>query len=521
MAQEPGASGWLSRAALYLGAKMASLGGGITLDLKDPRLGQFLGGGPSITGHVINDESVMRITTAFACVRVLAETVGAVTMQIFERQSNGNAKKVDHDLGAVLIDKPNTDMRGLEYREAKTTNLAARGNAYSLIERNGIGNVSSLYPVPARLVMPKRELDGSIIFSVNDRGKTEKLPPEKIWHWKGFGYNGLVGLSPIECARQAMGLALAGEEANARLFANGMVSSAIIKIPTWLKPDQRVEAEKKLAQMHAGLVNHGKPYLLEGGMEADQGIFAPKDAQFLELRKMQIPELCRLWRISPHMIADLERATNNNIEQLSLEFVMYTMLPYFRRIEEKAVELFKPEDRARFFVRFNYESLLRADSDARSKLYSILLQNGVYSRNEVRALENRNSIDGSGMDDYTVQTNMTPVDKLAALVMAQVSRPAAGATGAGKSVVNLVNVLPEREAKFSFPVNVAPAQVTVGGAEINMPVDGDTKALADALVLLGGLVDAARKESAKPRKLVVDKDGNAIGSQPVDNLPGA
>src|SRR3972149_880772 len=106
---------------------------------------------------------------------------------------------------------------------------------------------------------------------------------------------------------------------------------------------------------------------------------------------MQIPELCRIWRISPHMVADLARATNNNIEQLSLEFVMYTMLPYFRRIEEKATELFKPEERKRFFVRFNYESLLRADSKARAELYSILLQNGVYSRNEVRALENRNS----------------------------------------------------------------------------------------------------------------------------------
>lgn len=408
MAQERDASnGFLRRVAMRVGTFLASAGGGVVVDLMDPRLGQFAGGAPTLTGHSINDDSSMRVTTAFACVRIIAETLGSVTLKVFERQSNGNAIEVDHDIKDVLVVRPNVDMTGMEYREAKGTNLAARGNAVSLLERRGNGNIASLYPVPTSRVTKKRNLDGSATFMVNDRGKTEPYPPEKIWHWLGFSYDGWWGLSPIEYARQALGLALAGEEANARLFARGMATTAVIKVPQWLKPEQRKLAEEKLEQMHQGLVNFGKPYLLEGGMEAAEGIFAPRDAQFLELRRIQISELCRIWRISPHMIADLERATNNNIEQLSLEFIMYTMAPYFRRIEERARELFRPGDRDRFFVRFNRESLLSADSQSRANLYSILLQNGVYSRNEVRALENRNRVDEEGMDDYTVQSNMT------------------------------------------------------------------------------------------------------------------
>lgn len=397
----------MRRAASWVGRRILAMAGPRSLSLADGEL--YVGSGkPAITGHTIDDAGAMRITTAFACVRVLAETVGSVTLKVYERQKNGNAEEVEHDIKEVLITQPNIDMTGLEYREAMTTNLAARGAAYSIIERRAGGNIASLTPIPTARVRVKRsDKTGLLEYEINDRGRTEDYPAEKVWAWKGFGFDGIKPLSPIECARQAMGLALAGEEANARLFRNGLASTAIIKIPTWLnKPGQREEAKKRLAEMHAGLVNYGEPFLLEGGMEAAQGVFAPQDAQFLELRQFQLPEICRMWRISPHMIADLERATHNNIEQLSLEFVMYTMLPYFRRIEERTRQLFIPKDRERFFVRFNFESLLRADSVARAQLYSILLQNGVFSRNEVRQLENRNRSEADGMDDYTVQSNM-------------------------------------------------------------------------------------------------------------------
>jgi HK97 family phage portal protein len=405
---------------------------GITFTLADAdvnqKLGGFFGGG-TVVGKVVNETTSMQVTAFFACVRLLAETMGAMPSAVYRKEKSGNSTAVDdHPLAEVLIHQPNADMNGVERREASTTNLATRGNAFDLIERRGDGNVFSLYPVPAARMQVKRDASTAweTKYGLSDRGKVEWYPADKIWHRKGFSFNGLVGLSPIQCAREAIGLALAGEEFNARLFGQGLMPSARISIPQWLTDEQRLVANKKLLEMHAGLVNLNKPLLLEGGMKVEDGLMTPDDAQFLQLRQFTVIEICRMLGVKPHMIAALERATDNNIEKLSLEFVMYTMLPHMRRDEAAARKLFKPGDRANFFYRYNADGLLRADSQARANLYSILLQNGVFSRNEVRALENRNEVDDPAMSSYTVQSNMTMIDQLAALVAARINPPSNG-----------------------------------------------------------------------------------------------
>lgn len=404
--------------AAWAAVKAASYSGQ-TFTLADQDVNQkltaILGGYSSATGKRVTDTSAMTVTTVWACVRLLAETMGAMPSGIFRKEKSGNAIKDDeHPLAEILIEQPNSDMNGLEFREARTANLALRGNQYALIERRGSGDVSSLYPVPAGAMQRKRDASTNyeMMYGFADRGQMQWYPAEKIWHTKGFSFNGLEGLSPIAYAREAMALALAGEEFNARLFGQGLMPSARVSIPQWLTDEQRKIANAKLLEMHAGLVNLNKPMLLEGGMKVESGLITPDDAQFLQLRQFTVVELCRLFGVKPHMIAALERATDNNIEKLSLEFVMYTMLHYMRRDELGARKLFKPADRSKFFYRYNAEGLLRADSTARAQLYSILLQNGVYTRNEVRALENRNRSDASGMDDFSVQLNMTLVQFL-------------------------------------------------------------------------------------------------------------
>lgn len=395
-------------------AERKSVGYGESIvDLKNPKLGAFFSQG-TVTGKAVNDTTAMQVTTFFAGVRLLAETMGAFPSAMYRAEKNGNAAKAeDHALHEILVHQPNIDMNGVEFREASTTNLAARGNAYSLIERRGSGDVSSLYPLPSASVQVKRDTTTNYEtkYGFKDRGKLEWYPAEKIWHRRGFSFDGLVGLSPIQCAREAIGLALAGEEFNARLFAQGLMPSARVSMPDWLTDDQRALADKKILEMQ-GLINMGKPILLEGGMKVESGLLTPDEAQFLQLRQFTVIEICRLLGIKPHMIAALERATDNNIEKLSLEFVMYTMLPHVRRDEVGVRKLLKPADRDRYFYRYNFEGLLRADSNARAQLYSILLQNGVFSRNEVRALENRNRSEADGMDDYSVQLNMTLIQFL-------------------------------------------------------------------------------------------------------------
>jgi HK97 family phage portal protein len=417
----------LQKFALRIAQKAAGYSG-VSFSLSDSSVNQKLSsmlGTTTATGKVVNDVSAMQVTAFFAGVRLLAETMGAMPSAIYQTQKNGNAEKVDHPLDEILIHQPNADMNGLEFRESSTSNLAARGNAYSIIERRGDGNVLSLYPVPSSFVQVRRDATTNfdMRYGIQDRGKIEWYPADKVWHRKGFSFGGLVGLSPITCAREALALALAGEEFNARLFGQGLMPSARVSIPNWLTDEQRKVANAKLLEMHTGLQNMNKPMLLEGGMSVESGLLSPDDAQFLQLRQFTVVEICRLLGIKPHMIASLEQATNNNIEQLSLEFITYTMLPHIRRDEVAARKLFKPGDRSKYFYRYNFEGLLRADSAARAQLYSILLQNGVYSRNEVRALENRNRSESNGMDDYSVQLNMTLVQFLEQMATSNAKKP--------------------------------------------------------------------------------------------------
>lgn len=419
---------WSRKAAMWLAQKSAAYAGQ-SLTLTDSRLGSFFGGA-TYTGKSVTEQSAMQVSTVWACVRILAEAVGQLPWAVYERAKGGNLTKVDHELAEVLIDAPNADMTSNEYREAFMTNMGLRGNGYSRIERSPRGRITSVYPlrtldvqvkrrVDGRLVDASQYSDGELVYQFNDRGRWETLEQSQVWHKRIFSLDGVNGLSPISYAREAMGFSAGLEEFGARLFGQGANVGSVIKIPTWLKPDQRAEALKKLEQLHQGLVNSGKPFLLEGGMDLDKGILPPEDAQFLQLRGFQADDICRFYLVPPHRVARLEKATNNNIEQLSLEFVMYTLLPYLVKIERSADRwLFRAGERGRFVLRFNYDGLLRADSEGRSKLESVWLQNGVLTRNEVRALENMPRSDEPGMDQHTVQSNMINVDDLPAIAEA-------------------------------------------------------------------------------------------------------
>lgn len=388
------------------------------LTLSDPKgWKEFLGEG-SYTGKTVNEMTAMQTSAVWSCVRILSESTGCLPWAVYEKDKSGNAKKVDHPLASVLIDTPNADMTDVEFKESLVVNLALQGNGYAFRNVNGAGNVSSLYPIPAASVSPERNKDtGEIEYRVWDRGRWETYPRDKIWHVRGFGSTGLVGFSPVGYMRQAIGLALGTEEFGARFFGQGATQSAVVTVPTWLKKEQRKEAREILSEKYEGLGNAHKFMLLEGGMTVNPISMPLEDAQFLQTRGFQVDEICRIFRVPPHMVAKLDRATFSNIEEMSIEFVIYTLAPYLVRLERSVNRwLLKPAERSRYFARFNLDGLLRGDAETRSKFYSAMVQNGIYSRNEVRALENRNRVEGQGMDDYTVQSNMISVDDLQAMI---------------------------------------------------------------------------------------------------------
>lgn len=396
MAEKSGRLNVVQRAALWAASKAL---GGTTHALTDHDSVARLLGHRNDAGVLVTEQTALQVSAVFSCNRVLSETVGSLPWAFYERDGNGNMTKIDHDLGAVLVERPNPDMTSQELRESQMLRLGLCGNAYAHISRRRFdGSVISVQPDDA--IVPHVR-DGRLAYK---RGN-EWLNTDDVWHLKGFG-NGLVGLSPVGMARQAFGLALATESFGARFFKEGASAAGIIKSKDWLKDDQRETARKLLAEMWSGLTNSHKVQLLEGGMEYQSITMPLEDAQFLQTRKFQVTEVARWYRVPPHLIADLDRATFSNIEQQALEFVQYALLPYFVRYEQTVRKLLPEKDRGRVLLRFNVDGLLRADSTSRAGLYSVLLQNGVISRNEARASENRPRSDAPGMDDYTVQSNM-------------------------------------------------------------------------------------------------------------------
>jgi HK97 family phage portal protein len=392
-----------------------------TATTRDANLAYILGGGPSASGKHVTVNAAMGISAAWSCMRVLSETIGSIPWALYRDTGNGNAEKEsDHWLSELLI-SPNADMTSVEYRELAVLGLSQSGNSYSLKQVAAKGRVTSLMPMKTEDVRVMRKLgsnsklaipEGEPFFRVTDRGQPLDLPREKVFHIKGFGSDGLVGLSPISAARETLGGALASEEFGNRFFSQGGLPSATVTIPGWLDQDQRDKARLMLTQMITGLGNAHKFALFEGGMKPEPwGGMPLEDMQFLALRKFSVSEICRFYRVPPHMVMELDKATFSNIEQQSQEFVTYSLLPYFTRIEAAVQKwLLPPGERGKYFLRFNFEGLLRADSTARANFYNSALQNGWMNRNEVRAKENLNRAEG--LDAYTVQLNMTTVDKL-------------------------------------------------------------------------------------------------------------
>ena len=376
-------------------------------------LGRWLSS-PSASGKAVNESSVRGIAAAWACQRILAESIGMIPWAMFRKDSLGNADKADdHWLQDVLVGSPNRDQTTVEFRESLVLGLCNNGNAYSVVERNG-RRVTSLTPLASSRVDPMRKRgsntklnlrDGEKFFRVNDRGMPEDFPSDKIWHVHGFGSDTLKGLSPIG--------ALAMEEFANRFFSQGGMPSGTVTFPGWLTPAQKIEAQEALNKMVGGLGNAHQVALFQGGMKPEPwNTMNLEEMQFLLARKFSVLEICRFYLVPPHRVAELEKgASYASIEQMSQEFVQYTLYPYFTRFEASVQKWLLPvEERQRFFLRFNFEGLLRAATKERYEAHASAVQNGWKSRNEVRMLENMNRVDG--LDGFTAQTNLASVEKI-------------------------------------------------------------------------------------------------------------
>ncbi|WP_445621333.1 phage portal protein [Kushneria sp. Sum13] len=387
---------------------------GKTLRLTDGGFWRSYYGGDSIAGKSVTAQTMLQLSAVWSCARLLSETVATLPLGLYERDQRGGKSAVsNHSLYALLHDQPHADLTAVEYWELVVCHVALWGNHYSRITRNGVGTVVSLEPLwPEHMNDPEHDEDGNLLFVYNGPDGREELGESEVFHVKGFGVNGRVGLSVIGVARNSISVALATEETAGKMFANGMQSSGFVQADKTLTSEQRKVFRENL-QEFTGSNNAGKTLLLEGGFKYEPLTMKPEDAQMLQTRAFNIEEICRWFRVPPWMIGHTEKTTSwgAGMEQQNLLFLTYVLRPYLTRIEQAVKrQLLTPAERKRYFAEFNLEGLLRADSTGRAALYSQMSQNGIYTRNEIRARENMPPAPGG--DALTVQSNMIDLSAL-------------------------------------------------------------------------------------------------------------
>ena len=376
----------------------------------------FLGG--STSGKTVTERSAMQMTAVYSCVRILAEAIAGLPLHLYTyKEDGGKEKAIGHPLYLLLHDEPNPEMSSFVFRETLMTHLLLWGNAYAQIIRNGKGEVVALHPLMPNRMTVDRDSSGQLFYSYqmnNSDAPTMKtgtviLKPSDVLHIPGLGFDGLVGYSPIAMAKNAIGLAIATEEYGAKFFANGATPGGLLEYPGTVKDPDRVR--ESWNKGFSGSQNAGKVAILEEGMKYTPISIAPEQAQFLETRKFQINEIARIFRVPPHMVGDLEKSSFSNIEQQSLEFVKYTLDPWVVRWEQSLSRaLFTPEEKKKYFFKFNVEGLLRGDYQSRMNGYATARQNGWMSANDIRELENLDRIPAEeGGDLYLINGNMLPL----------------------------------------------------------------------------------------------------------------
>ncbi|WP_213662845.1 phage portal protein [Stutzerimonas stutzeri] len=369
--------------------------------------------GQSTSGKTVTVDAALQLSTVWACVRLLSETVSTLPLKLYRRLPDGSrAVATDHPLYRVLCISPNAEMTPGRFMLMIVASLALRGNAF--VEKKFIGSrIVALVPLLPQHMRVKRQSNGRLEYIYSENGTERPIHEKNLMHIRGFGLDGVCGIMPVKAGREVLGAAMSADEAAARVFAQGLQASGVLTNESGaLKPEQREQLRQSLAAF-AGSKNAGKLMVLEAGLKYQGITMNPEAAQMLETRAFQIEEICRWFRVPPFMVGHTDKQSSwaSSVEGQNLQFLTNTLRPLLDNIEQEIIRCLIGEAEAEtVYAEFSVEGLLRADLAARREWYASALQNGWMNRNTVARLENQPLIPGG--DVYTVQSNLMPLDQL-------------------------------------------------------------------------------------------------------------
>lgn len=354
--------------------------------------------GHTISGANVNEATALTISTVYACTYKIASTLASLNLDIYER----NGRNIDvanvHPAFDVIKYKPNEYQTAFEFWETIISHAVLNGCGYALIERDDRGYATQLIGLDYYDV-DRKFVNGQPVFSVKNVGMVQ---PENM-----LEICNLQRKSPIRLHRENLGLAKSAEEFGAEYFGSGGQMTGILSSDQPLRKEQMdiIQQSWNKAQSQAGTK------LLPFGFKYSRISISPDEAQFIETRKFQAEEICRIFSVPPALVQLESQTTYNNVEQQNLQFARHTVTPWAKRIEQEIDrKLLQARERPELYSKFNLNDLYRGDMQSRAAFYTQMLQNGVLNINEVRAREELNPTEGG--DTHVVQVNQLALNKL-------------------------------------------------------------------------------------------------------------
>lgn len=355
-----------------------------------------------LAGVDVNTTTAEGISAVYACVAAISETVGSLPLDVYRRTDDGREKARSHPLYKLLHDAPNNYQTAMEFREQMQRHVLLRGNAYAEIVWNPNGSVKALLPMHPDSVTVLRSSLGNLVYEHADKnGNQRRLLADEVLHLRYHSDDGILGRSPIQVARDTIGLALAERTHGAKMFEQGTKLSGVIETPPGTTKEQAGQIRESWSAGQAGIANHGKTAVLPQGATFKTVSMTLEDAEWIEARRLSIVETARLFRVPPVMIGDMEAANYSNVVELARFFVTNTLRRHLV-MWEQAINRACITNPA-FFVEHNVEGLLRGDSLARANFYQRGIEDGWMLRSEVRRIENLPAIDG--LDEVNNKVN--------------------------------------------------------------------------------------------------------------------
>jgi len=362
-------------------------------------------GVPTASGMVVNEQTAMRISVVYRCVSLLAGTISSLPFEVYRKNGNTSELADDHPVYDLLHDEPNPLMTANTFWKNYLWWALMRGNGYGLIQRSSLGAPLGVALLKPTSVSPDLSVDKTrLIYTVAlTTGEQRKFDQSDVLHYPFIGWDGKAGRSPLDCAREAIGLASAAQEFNERFFSQGNAADIAMEFPGTIKEDQLKIILENYEKVRTGIGRHRLPLVSSGGATIKRIDFDAEKSQLVDARNFQVEDICRFYGVPPHMVGHTSKSTSwgTGIEEQTLGFVKFTLRDILKGNEQEVNRKLlrrKATSKYKHYCKFNLDALLRADSKGRSEFYKAAVGGtqspGFMTVNEVRALENLPPLEG-------------------------------------------------------------------------------------------------------------------------------